>query len=181
MMNQFCLMIFSSFLLLSHFMPVAAFVGFTKEHGAVNLETYVNEDTKFTLQYPSNWMKMDDMGLIDLMLLSPGKISSPSSANMNVLSENLENSYTLEEVYSEVVAHFTAQNINFKSGEVDINGIPSKWMLYDYSMNGVEFPTLQYLIVHQNKMYTLTYGGVEDDFNLYYSDFEKIVSSFRLL
>lgn len=180
-MNQFCLMIFSCFLLLCHFMPIAASTAITKEHVTPGLETYVNEEKKFSIEYPSDWMRIIDVPEFDLFLFATLKNDSQSGVNMSVISKNLEDSMTLEQLYSEAISYFSDEDTNIKSGEISLNGIPGKWILYTLSIQGVEIQVLQYLIVAQNMEYIISCGATGDDFMDYFSEFETIASSFRLL
>lgn len=185
-MNQFCLIVFSYFLLICPFMPVIASTISTKEH---LIARYVNEEKKFSIEYPSRWIRIPVETLdmpkhgFCLAIWAPFKHDSNDSiltANMIVNSENVEDSVTLEQVFSEIILlPKKAEDLEIESGEINLNGIPCKWIHYKLERETYKYEVFTYLIVAQNMKYEIIFGT--DGFTEYCTEFEKIISSFCLL
>jgi len=151
---------------------------------STNMETYVNKEKKYSLEYPSDWQKKDVQKL-DIVLLSPAKSpTTPTHATMNAISEAVGPVITLDEFYKESVSNLSSQlkDIHIESsGDASLNGTPSKWVLYSHEMQGTKFKVLQYFIVAQENVYLLTFSALADDFDSFRPTFNKIASSFRLI
>lgn len=174
-MYQFGLIIFSCLLLFCQ--PKPLFASISTQHVHPSIKTYLNEEKKFFIEYPSNWIRVTvEPSTIDLVLLAP-----PSSANINIVAESADECPTLDQAYSEAVSAFINCELDLKSGDLELNGIPSKWIFSSYVHQGVEIHVLQYLIVVQEMQYVISFGASSEDFGSYYSEFEKIMDSFRLL
>lgn len=182
-MNKFFLITLSYLLLLGHFTPAIASTETSNEY----METYINEEKHFSIEYPSDWSKVVGMPRLDLFLFVPVKEGLLPGANMSVSAENVGEAVTLEQAYSESVtdlseflANLSNQNTSIESGEIDLNGIPGKWILHTFSM-GAEIQVLQYLVVAKSTKYVITFCANSNDFSNYSLEFEKIIHSFRVL
>lgn len=147
-------------------------------------ETYTNTERNYSLEYPSDWKK-NDVAQLDLVLFAPPKEQEGKTrASMNVVSEKVGQRITLEEFYSESANNLTSslKEVHVeKSGNQQINGINTKWILYTHEMQGIKFRVLQYFIVSNETIYLITFSTAADDFENYRHDFEKIANSFKLL
>ncbi|MFA6916508.1 MAG: hypothetical protein WC222_08940 [Parachlamydiales bacterium] len=144
------------------------------------MQNFVSEKKKYFIEYPAHWTQVP-ASLFDISIFAPSKnVKAPSSANMTIVSEGIENSVTLDEVYSDILAQFSKEDPKIQTGESTIGGIASKWTLHTQAMFGLEIKVLQYIIVAQNKKYLIAFSAVPSDFTDFQSEFETIASSFRL-
>jgi hypothetical protein len=147
------------------------------------LETFVNSERHYSLQYPSEW-KRTDVPQIDLVLFSPNKMKDGKPASMNIFSEKVGEGISLDQFYTESAANLTSalKEVHVeKSGNVQINGINSKWIQYTHAMKDITFRVLQYFIVANDTLFLLTFSSAADDFEHYRNDFENIANSFKIL
>lgn len=146
-------------------------------------ETFVNSETHYSLQYPSDWKK-NDVPQIDLVLFAPIKEKDGRPASMNIFSEKVGGGITLEQFYTESAANLTAalKEVQVeKTGNNQINGTNVKWIQYTHVMKDVKFRVLQYFVVANETLFLLTFSSAADDFESYRADFDKIVNSFKVL
>jgi hypothetical protein len=150
---------------------------------ANSYEKFSNKVTKYSIEYPSNWVKKD-VPKLDLVLFAPPKNeASRSHASMNIVSETVGAGVTLDQFYNESLANLRTQlkDVNIEnSGTRDLNGIPTKWVLYTHVMQDIKFRVLQFFIVAEENIYLMTFSAVDEDFENYRSEFDKIASTFRL-
>lgn len=146
-------------------------------------EKYTNTEKNYSIAYPSTWKKAE-VPRLDLVLFAPPKGSEDNThASMNVVSEKVGPGITLEQFYSESAANLTTAltDVNVeKTGSGDIDGIPTKWVLYTHVMQNIKFRVLQYFLVAQDNVYLITFSSVADSFKDYNSEFENIVKSFKM-
>lgn len=155
------------------------------EHNQVSekFETFVNSEKHYSLQYPSDW-KRNDVPQIDLVLFAPNKVKDGKPASMNIFSEKVGSSISLDQFYSESAANLTSalKEVHVeKSGNIQINGINAKWIQYTHVMKDITFRVLQYFIVANDTLFLLTFSAAEDDFEHYRTDFENIANSFKMV
>lgn len=148
------------------------------------LERYVNEEKGYSIEYPKNWHKQD-MPRLDIVLLSPPQSSAPQArATMNIVSETLEGDITLNQFYNSSVQHLTNELKEIKvenSGDLNIHGIPSKWIEYSHKMMETNFRVLQYFLVVKNNIFLMTFSAVSEDFDHFLPIYKNIAASFKEL
>lgn len=154
------------------------------ESKASTLEKYVNEEKNYSIEYPKDWQKQE-LPRLDIVLFAPAKdATAQTQATMNIVSEKVGDAVTLEQFYNESVKHLTTdlkEVLVEKTGELQINNLPSKWILYNHVMLQSKFRVLQYFFVANGYIYLLTFSSPTEAFDNYRSFFESIASSFRLL
>lgn len=181
-MNPFNLFICSSFLLFSHAMPNFVFAILPQENETFCLEKYVNTERGYSIEYPSHWIRATMAPKLDMSIVLPcPQDISRTCANMSIVSEYVGESMTLDEMYSTDLSYFSSQEVVQNSGEIDLNGIPSKWIFLSVFVNHVEVRIMQYYIFSKGMAYVITFGALPTDFSENYHEFEEIMYSFRLL
>lgn len=155
----------------------------TSDGATAKLERYVNEEKQYSIEYPKEWQKQE-LPSLDIVLFSPAKgETSQAHATMNVVSEKVGGSVTLDQFYAESVKHLTTelQEVQVEnSGELNLGGLPSKWILYNHVMLNTKFRVLQYFFVAQGTVFLLTFSAPAEDFEQYRQVFDNIASSFRI-
>lgn len=157
----------------------------TEEAAAPEMEKYVNEDKKYSIEYPKGWEKQNWPNL-DLVLLSPSPIDpgTQTHATMNVISQHVGDAVTLEQFFNESLKHLNSALKDVQvdqTGDQNLNGTPSKWAVYSHKIAEIPMRVIQYFIVADGNMYLLTFSANGNDFDHYRPTFESIASSFRLL
>lgn len=146
-------------------------------------EHYTNTEKNYTITYPSSWKKTN-VPRLDVVLFAPPKSPEDNAhASMNIVSEKVGAGITLDQFYSESAANLKTalQDVVVeKTGSADINGIPTKWILYTHVMQNVKFRVLQYFIAHHETVFLLTFSSAVDSFDSYRHDFDEIAKSFKL-
>ncbi|MBA3815888.1 MAG: hypothetical protein H0X29_05095 [Parachlamydiaceae bacterium] len=154
------------------------------EEAAPPMEKYINEEKGYSIEYPKDWQKQE-IPRLDIVLLSPTRnAESQTHANMNLVSEAVGEKVTLDQFYDESVKHLTAELVDVKvekTGDLNIHGIPSKWIQYKHRMIDNNFGVLQYFMVAEGNIYLITFSGVTEDFEHFLTAFEKIAASFKEL
>ncbi|HEV8051465.1 MAG TPA: hypothetical protein VGP47_03150 [Parachlamydiaceae bacterium] len=167
-------------LILCNSMPIIA--SFEIQNEDVNyLETKNFEEKKYYIECPSDWIKTSVTPFHDLYISSSTKDLTPTAPiNMHVITRHVDSPVTLEELYTEAITMLSSMTPILKTGDLDINGVPSKWITYAFSENDQETQILQFLIVDQETQFLILFVMVPED-DESYSEFEKITSSFRVL
>ena len=157
----------------------------TEKKAHPEVETYVNKEKKYVIQYPSSWQTRPKTENFDLILVAPPiGAETHVSATMNMLSEFVGPSLTLDQFFDENIPNITTELKEAKveaTGAQIINGAPLKWALYTHTMNNLKLRVLQYFIIANETAYLITFSSIADDFNFYKNQFEAIAQSFHLL
>lgn len=148
------------------------------------LEKYINEEKKYSIEYPKDWQKQD-LPRLDIVIFAPAKdADAQTHATMNIVSEKVDETVSLEKFYTESIKHLTTELKEVqveKTGELNVDHLPSKWILYNHVMLQNKFRVLQYFFVGNGYIYLLTFSSPAENFDNYRPVFESIASSFRLL
>lgn len=173
----------STIALIAYMMSATAKEEPAKEETPIQQEHYVNAEKGFGIDYPSNWKK-SDIPQLDLILFAPSTNENGfPHASMNIVSEKVGSEVTLEQFYKE-----SADNLQKalkevqvqKTGSSNINGTPSKWLLYTHNMQGVTFRVIQYFVVANGSIYLITFSAADEAFDRYLPTFEEILRSFKV-
>lgn len=150
---------------------------------AVTLEKYSNAEKHYSIEYPSDWKK-SDVPQLDIVLFAPSKGDDQSPrASVNVVSENVGATIPLDTFFNESINNLkeSLKDVNVeKTGSIELNGTQSKWIIYTHTMQNVKFRVIQYFVVANQTVYLITFGALDQDFEGYKGDFDKIVSTFRV-
>lgn len=152
-------------------------------------EKYVNKEKKYSIAYPKSWQKKE-IPALDLVLLAPAKgeaelnAATQINASMNVISEKPDAPINLDQFFNESLENIKKElkEVNVKeTGERTLNGVNSKWVLYNHVMKDITFTVLQYFMVVDDHVYLLTFSSAANHYNEYRSDFEAIAGTFQRL
>lgn len=147
-------------------------------------EKYTNTEKNYSIEYPTDWKK-NDVPRLDLVLFAPSKGPDANShASMNIVSEKVGPGITLEQFYSESASNLTTalKDVQVeKTGNSQLNGVPTKWLLYTHVMQNIKFRVMQYFMVAQETVFLLTFSAVAENFDSYKPEFEAIANSFKLV
>lgn len=156
----------------------------TVEEAAPPQERYVNKEKNYSIEYPKDW-QTQDIPRLDIVLISPSRnADTQTHATMNLVSESVGDSVSLDQFYNESIKHLTAELKDVKiekSGDLNIHGVPSKWIQYSHQMLDSNFRVLQYFIVTQGNVYLMTFSALSDDFDHFMTTYESIANSFKIL
>jgi hypothetical protein len=154
------------------------------EESAPPLEKYINEEKGYSIEYPKDWQKQE-IPRLDIVLLSPPKnAESQSHATMNLVSEKIGDQVSLDHFYTQSIQHLKNElkEVNIeKSGDVNIHGLPSKWIQYSHKMMDTNFRVLQYFLVANGNIYLMTFSAMGENFDHFRPTYESIANSFREL
>jgi hypothetical protein len=146
-------------------------------------QTYTNKDKGYSIVFPKNWeMKEKFMGL-DVFALSPLEGDKDLfRENVNIITEDLTKPMSLDDYYSMGLVNLKTLLTDFKeveSGNIDVNGIPMKWIVYDHRMGEVKARVLQFIAVKDRRAYVVTFSAMPDDFAKYRPAFEQIAKTYK--
>lgn len=143
---------------------------------------FSSAEKHYSIEHPAHW-ESKEMAKLDLVLFAPGKDgSSDPVASMNIVSEKVDETVTLDQFYNESLTNLKTalKDVNIvKSGDKSLNGTPSKWIAYTHEMQGVKFAVLQYFIVANDMVYLITFSSPENLYESFSADFEKVAESFN--
>lgn len=149
-----------------------------------DLEKYVNQDKKYEIQFPKNWVKREAPAF-DLVLVAQSNDPKQAiTATMNLISEYIGKSITIDTFFNENIPTISKELKNSKiegQGEEKLNGVTSRWIQYSHEMNNIRFEVLQYFIIHEGYAYLLTFSSIANEFPRYENEFKNIAKTFRIL
>lgn len=154
------------------------------EEASPSTEKFINEEKGYSFEYPKDWTKQD-IPRLDIVLVSPAKDENQNNrATMNLVSESVGNTITLDHFYNESVKHLTSELQDAKienSGDIQLNNIPSKWVQYSHKMLDSDFKVLQYFLIIDGNLYLMTFSSAASEFDHFRPAFESIANSFKQL
>jgi hypothetical protein len=156
----------------------------SQESTSSDLEKYVNSEKHYEIEYPKQWQRKEAPRFDLILFITAKNTQNEIHATMNILSEYVGPSVTLDRFYSESLANLVAELKDTKvesSGERTLHDVPSKWVIYTHTLHGLKLRVLQYFIVANDYIYLMTFSALADEFSEYLPDFEKIAASFRML
>lgn len=145
-------------------------------------EKFVNKEKGYEIEYPKSWTKREAPNF-DLVLVAEQKGSERITATMNLISEYVGKTITLDNFYNENVPTISKELKNAKiqdQGEETINNVRTKWIRYSHEMSDIQFEVLQYFVVDKGFAYLLTFSALADEFKKYENEFKQIAKTFHL-
>jgi len=151
-----------------------------------NLETYEDATTKFSVQYPSNWVTRETPGKRFLVVsddLATKRFFSydPTGfpgAMIDVVVLDMDTSRTLDTIIT-LSQRFAPEVYQMES--VTIDGVDAKKFTYSFPLSGGTFMGEMYIAAKDtNKATVLKLEAFDGTFDQYREDFKKIVSTFVL-
>lgn len=146
-------------------------------------ETYVNKDTGYSISYPKDWQKKE-VPRLDLTLIAPKEPHAEMHASMNIISEKIGSSVSLDEFYKESIKQVQSELKDVhveKSGDHMFGKIPGKWTVYTHAMGEIKLRVAQYFTISNDTVYLVTFSSIDKDYDDYEAEFEAIINSFKLL
>lgn len=143
----------------------------------------ITELSEYTIEFPEKWEIMKGVMDTDVIAIAP-KINPDDlfRENVNIIHAKLELPITPKEYYDfnlkslgQILTDFDLED----SEDVKVDGFEAKKLVFTHTIGVVNAKVLQYLILHENKAYVLTFTADPLDFKEYQPIFEKIVETFK--
>lgn len=137
---------------------------------------------QFKLSVPPTWEMLRDIGMMRAIARSP--LQGPEDQfqeNVNVIVNSIPRGVTLEEYgdYDRSQLLAMAQELEFsEEGAATIGGHAAIRRVYSQTINDRRLRFLQYSILKDTRVYTLTGTASVGDFEAYVDVFESIIQSF---
>ena len=146
---------------------------------ATGLVPYNNPNLGFSLEYPSDWQKVET-----LSFTSPqGGVGNRAPEVINVVTEVLPSSNFSLDSYTEAAIDQVQSFDNFQllnSSSTTIGGLPGHMIVYAFTDGQTPLQNLQAWTVKDGIAYIITYGGVPEEFVSSLSSIQGVLDSFRL-
>jgi hypothetical protein len=146
---------------------------------ATGLVPYNNPNLGFSLEYPSDWQKVET-----LSFTSPqGGMGNRAPEVINVITEVLPSSNFSLDSYTEAAVGQVELFDNFQllnSSSTTIGGLPGHMIVYTFTDGQTPLQNLQAWTVKDGMAYILTYGGVPEEFDSSLPSMQSVLDSFSL-
>lgn len=148
-------------------------------------ERYADNETGFTLDYPTGWVveELPGQPAVLVALFQRQSAGDGFAENVNVLLEELPSGVSLERYTEANVESLERAFSNFEvleDREEPIGAVPAHWIRYDADEQGRRLSFLQAWLVDGDRGFVLSYTGEGESFETYLTDAEAILRSFRL-
>lgn len=146
-------------------------------------ETYVNKENGYSISYPKEWQKKE-VPRLDLTLIAPKEPHAKMHASMNIISEKVGPTVTLDEFYTESIKQLQkelkdVQVVN--SGDRTFGAVKGKWVDYTHTMGDIKLRVAQYFALDHETVFLITFSSIDTDFDDYKAEFDAIIASFHLV
>lgn len=157
----------------------------TSKIGTNSLQTFSNAPFGLTMQYPTNWSKLEldrnSSAVLIVVLRAPSMLGSLNILGINHVSTK---NATLPTLVDEYLAHLKQSGrllqLTSKS-QSTFAGEPAVKLVYNtISPQGVEFKLMQQISLIGNKTYFITYGSPIPNFPTYLPAVEQIIGSIKV-
>jgi hypothetical protein len=146
---------------------------------ATGLVPYNNPNLGFSLEYPSDWQKVET-----LSFTSPqGGMGNRAPEVINVVTEVLPSSNFSLDSYTEAAIGQVELFDNFQllnSSSTTIGGLPGHMIVYTFTDGQTPLQNLQAWTVKDGMAYIITYGGIPEEFDSSLPAIQSVLDSFRL-
>ena len=137
---------------------------------------FTNLGKDFEITYPTGWSFIEEPDGTDQTFTS-----QTGKAWVRVVVMPLEG-MTLTEIIDARKEYLNSINIYpYSEKEVTLNGIAGFELIFTEYYNNRDYKEIQTLILSGSNYYILTFGAQVNDFPFFSDDFERILSSFKLL
>ena len=140
---------------------------------------YYSKNNEFSMEFPAKWEKLNIIEAnIYLVVVLPSEFLS-----ITVSSNSLPPHMTLDTVYNKSI-NLLQQSVNdfqqIETGQINIAGVRTKWLVYSgKTIRGNAQKVLEYTLIKDNRLYTITCIGNIVTFNRNPNTFKTIIQSFR--
>jgi hypothetical protein len=146
---------------------------------ATGLVPYNNPNLGFSLEYPSDWQKVET-----LSFTSPqGGVGNRAPEVINIVTEVLPSSNFSLASYTEAAIDQVQSFDNFQllnSSSTTIGGLPGHMIVYTFTDGQTPLQNLQAWTVKDGMAYVVTYGGVPEEFDSSLPALQGVLDSFSL-
>lgn len=148
-------------------------------------ETYRNEEYRFEIKYPSNWIKKEQVMGSVVVFLSPRESASDIfQENLNVMIQDLSTQPMTPEEYLDLslnqIRQITDSNIIDLSETTLVNS-PAHKIVYTGKYNQHNLKWMQVWTIKNNKAYIITYTAEIDKYSDFLEIIQKMINSFKLV
>jgi hypothetical protein len=150
------------------------------------LDTYTDAATKFSIQYPKNWLKSEVIGT-RFVVFSHKDVRSRfgtrategfPGAKIDLIVTPLDSARTIDTV---IAKSMILPSKYYEIADVTIDGVQGKKIAYSYPLEGGMFNGLMYIATKDGSRATmLQFEAFDDTFQKYKADFETIFKSLKL-
>lgn len=148
---------------------------------------FYKEADGYSIVVPADWEIQDDGYMSTSMIaMSPVDTTDPTDTfteNMNVIREELPYEISLQE-YADLSFENAGKMLNnftiLEQGDVTINGVAAKWLIYTHQLNDFTGKVLAYMVIGDSSAYVLTFSADTTDFDTIKPTFTQIAESFKL-
>jgi hypothetical protein len=150
---------------------------------------YKSGKYNFSIEYPQGWEVAENVNTpeyhADLAFLSPAKDGARANFSIGVQYSRgvyLPQQY-FQGVKSLISQHLAANDyVLVSEGDPNIDNQEAYFLVYAYNFGGHPYKVKQvFLITGGSSIYIITYGSLKDKFDGYIADFDKSVSTFKLV
>ena len=145
-----------------------------------SLELYVNAQKGYQISLPSAWdRKQNESEGIDIFSVN---LTTGQSASVIVSDKiDIQNLNKFVDESLEELKASTEQFTLIDRGTTKLDGQDSEWILYTGALSHNRGKILQYLVSSNHRLYILTFGSLEEDFDISRPMFDEIVQSFKFV
>lgn len=140
-----------------------------------------NPSNDFTLTLPSGWT-VKEGGENNVFIASSSEKGDLSENLVIVSFKMITQKYTLDQFYSQGLTALQEKLQNFrliKNGQGTIGGVPTKWLIYEHSLDNIHAEVIQYLVLTKEKGYVLTFTASPENFDQAFPLFQKISNTIQ--
>ena len=135
----------------------------------------------FSLTLPKDW-KVNESAQDNVFIAS-----SPETGELNenivvVSFKIIDAKVGLDQFYNQGLKALQQKLENFnlsKSGQGTIAGIPTKWLIYEHSLDNIHAKVIQYLLLTKDRGYVVTFTSSPDNFEKVLPLFQQIANSIQ--
>lgn len=144
------------------------------------LSPFVNSQKGYQISLPSAWDRKQNEGegidIFSVNLKTGQSVSVIVSDKIDIQNLNQFVDDSLKELKV-----FTEEFHLIDRGTAKLDGKDSEWILYTGALSQNRGKILQYLISSNQRLYILTFGSLEEDFDISRPIFDEIAQSFRFV
>lgn len=151
-----------------------------------DVSLYSQSEGGFSIEYPSDWYLADQKadlaaGFYPMDYYVDGDVNSV----FVIALKGSAAGYTLESVMKSWVASTEEKNLenyqNISQSTDEVNGNPISVYEYSWSKSGQDLYSIDFLLLHGDDLFVITFTSTQKDLNVLYPYVEKMVLSFQTL
>jgi hypothetical protein len=146
---------------------------------------YYNRDKGFSIKFPEEWSRKEGDGFEEPLI----EATSPWESDYDEFSEfvsvdveDLEEGMSLDDYFYINVKIQSEEMDGFRErerGQVEIDKVNTKWIIFDFEVDGSLLTSLSYVFVKEQKGYYIFCVSEIANFPEYKDKFEEISESFK--